>query len=289
MNTPSKGLAIITVAYHSHKPLSDLANDLNLQTCQPEHWLIVNNSPRSAEPINLDVKCEFSIVNGEEGSGFGQGCNRGLDQLNDQGWTGWVWLLNPDTMFLELDTLEKLQSRLAFFEPKSLVGTGVIGKDGCLECSAGWIDKGLRFRSRRVQENFTMMKSLRVDWLSGCSLLLKPAAHTLKPRFDESLPLYYEDMDLCLRLSRLGSPMFFLSSILIGHSRGEGSHTSPVRRRRLSTCSYVRFLQRHCPLWVQVLRVLRLIGSALLGMPFAPFGSLAAMQGLVDALRRPLK
>ena len=105
---------------------------------------------------------------------------------------------------------------------------------------------------------------MQLDWLSGCSLLLQPTAHRPPARFDPCFPLYYEDMDLCLRLAQQGAPVLWLPQPVIQHQRGEGSVTPSSRRLELSTTSYVRFLRRHCRPWVTQLRQLRLLLSALL-------------------------
>ena len=103
------GLVVLTVAYHSYEALQSLARSLNKQTFQPDHWLLINNSPQSAGQIQLAAKCEISIIEGGEGDGFGQGCNRGLAQLHCQHWNGWVWLLNPDITLRESNILNSLR------------------------------------------------------------------------------------------------------------------------------------------------------------------------------------
>ena len=125
------------------------------------------------------------------------------------------------------------------------MGTAVQSADGEMEPSAGWIDPGLRFRSRRVgPSHLDAGEPVPLDWLSGCSLCLRPSAHRPPARFDPAFLLYYEDMDLCLRLGRNGAPVIWLPSPVIHHQRGEGSSTSSRRRLQLSTVSYLRFLRR---------------------------------------------
>ena len=289
VSTSETGLVVLTVAYHSNKALRSLAKDLSDQSYQPGHWLIVNNSPNSGGSITLDAHCRISIINGHEGDGFGQGCNRGLDELHRQGWVGWIWLLNPDTTFLNDETLQQIHGCLGDFPQQALVGTALIDAQGCLEESAGWIDPGLRFRSRKVKESMSSNMPLNVDWLSGCSLLIRPSAHSIAPRFDEAFPLYYEDVDLCLRLTQKGIPIIWLSSVKVIHKCGEGSNTPSARRIRLSACSYIRFLQRHRSKWVLLLRSFRLFFKAVFGLAITPIKSSALLRGWFEACRRPLK
>ncbi len=291
MSIEKNEIAILSVAYHSHKALRELSQDLSRQTCQPKQWLVVNNSPSSARPLMLTTKCPVSVISGEEGDGFARGCNRGLDELHRLGWKGWVWLLNPDTALPEIDIFEKLVKELGALSDQALVGTVVNDINGNLEKSAGWIDPGLDFRRRKVTKSIFQKfnkNPVLVDWISGCSMIFKPTAHEIEPRFDASMPLYYEDVDLCLRLGHLGVQIFWLPSIAISHSRGFGSETPYTRRLRLSSCSYIRFLQRHRPGLVLLLRTIRLIINALVKLPLFPSRSFAVLQGCFDAFCNPI-
>jgi N-acetylglucosaminyl-diphospho-decaprenol L-rhamnosyltransferase len=287
-------LAVVTVAHHSAGVLCDLARDLASQRVVPTHWVVVDNSPLS-QPVDLAklrtdassrAPMALQLLVGREGDGFGAGCNRAMAWLEEQGWRGWVWLLNPDTALPRGDELEELTQRLAELAPHSLVGTAVDDGTGALEASGGWFTPGLRFRSRRLPSGGSGSEGpLRLDWLSGCSLALRPTAHHPSARFDPAFPLYYEDMDLCLRLGRLGAPVMWLPSPRITHRRGQGSGSSSPRRWRLSTVSYLRFLERHCPFWVVALRSLRLMVVSAVRLPLQPGRSWAVLAGALEVWR----
>lgn len=289
----------MTVAYHSQEPLEGLAADLIRQTQPPLQWLVVDNAPLSS-PLRRkgslaapeSDRLALLIVGGEEGAGFGEGCNRALDILERQGWTGWVWLLNPDASLPEPDLIERFSRLLANLPDRGLVGTAVWSPEGELEPSGGWITPGLAFRRRRIEPTLlgaARSTTLSLDWLSGCSLALRPTAHHPPARFDPGLPLYYEDMDLCLRLGVGDATCLWTSAVAIAHQRGSGSGGNRSRRVQLNTLSYWRFLQRHTPGWVRTLRGLRLLATALARLPFQPQQSIAVLRGWLWALRQPLR
>jgi GT2 family glycosyltransferase len=294
---PLLEVVVVTVAYHSEAVLPALARDLGRQSHLPQLWLLVDNSPLSApldlEPLRAAARPPSDQVDklvlrrlaGQQGDGFGDGCNRALNQLAAQGWDGWVWLLNPDTRLPDGEELGQLGQQLANLPQRTVLGTAVLDDQGALEASGGWIDPGLAFRSRRLEATaLAAGEPVAVDWLSGCSLALRPSAHEPPARFDPAFPLYYEDVDLCLRLSARGAPVLWLPQPSVRHHRGQGSNAGEPLRRRLSTISYLRFLRRHCPPWVLLLRTLRLLALTVLRLPLQPRRSLAVLGGIGPAL-----
>ena len=281
----NQNLALVTVAYHSQQAIESLAKDLARQQQCHFVWLLVDNAPLSAplKPEQLACKgVEIKIINGQEGEGFGRGCNHAFEVLKAQGFKGWVWLLNPDTNLRRGDECARMIQQLKSCDQRTVLGTAVIAADGMLEANGGWIDPGLQFRRRRVGNQLIKSKEIEaatveVDWLSGCSLVLQPEAHRPAARFDLAFPLYYEDIDLCLRLKALGAQVLWWHQLTIGHQKSSGSQVPSYRRLKLSTISYLRFIQRYCPLWVQLLRISRLIINALLRMPLQPKLSAAVL------------
>ena len=261
---------VVSVAYHSQSPLASLACDLGRHQGGISRWIVVDQAPESAPldpgPLRRQLgQVPLLVLKGQQGDGFGAGCNRAFDYLQQAGHSGWIWLLNPDTSLPKGDEAQQLLEALGELPPQAVIGTAVQDATGEIEPSAGWIDPGLNFRRRKVASADSLRtKPIRLDWLSGCSLLLQPTAHQPPARFDPCFPLYYEDMDLCLRLAQQGAPVLWLPRPVIGHQRGEGSLTPSSRRLQLSTTSYVRFLRRYRRPWVIQLRQLRLVLSALL-------------------------
>lgn len=284
----NQNLALVTVAYHSQQALESLAQDLARQEQCQFVWLLVDNAPLSAPLKPEQLACrgmEIQIINGQEGEGFGRGCNRAFDHLAAAGFNGWVWLLNPDTQLRRGDECARMIQKLKSCDQRTVLGTAVSGADGMLEASGGWIDPGLQFRRRRVGEQLIKNKEIEaavveVDWLSGCSLALKPEAHRPAARFDDDFLLYYEDIDLCLRLKAMGASVLWWHQLIIGHQKGAGSQVPSSRRLKLSTISYLRFINRYCPKWVQLLRVARLVINSLLRMPLQPKRSAAVLWSL---------
>jgi N-acetylglucosaminyl-diphospho-decaprenol L-rhamnosyltransferase len=284
---------VVTIAHNSNAVLPALAADLARQSRRPVAWLVVDNSPLSAPLAAVPLRqagLPLRVLTGVEGDGFGAGCNRAFELLAAEGWRGWVWLLNPDTALPRGDELAALQAQLAALPAVALVGTAVEDGAGGLEASGGWIDPGLRFRRRRIGAGQALLTGpLALDWLSGCSLALRPGDHRPPLRFDERFPLYYEDMDLCLRQRLRGVPVLWLPWPRVLHRRGTGSAGPGPRRHHLSSLGYLRFVRRHCPAWVFALRAVRLLVLSLLRLPLQPRRSLAVLDALAMVLFEGLR
>jgi GT2 family glycosyltransferase len=67
-----------------------------------------------------------------------------------------------------------------------------------------------------------------VDWVPGAFSILRPQALRQTGFFDPAFFLYYEEVDLCLRLKRAGHTVWYWPDVVITHLGGESSrqHTS---------------------------------------------------------------
>ena len=283
--------AIITIAYQSEFALKKLAAEFFKQQLRPTCWLIVDNSPVSAPFLQIDTPFFTHILAGKEGDGFGAGCNRGLDWLASQGWSDWVWLLNPDITFSNPKLLGNLADKVRSFPVDAVIGTAVTDPYGIFEANGGWIQTGLNYRSSLLDPkslNNPEDQLIEVDWVSGCSLLLNPGKQNPPLRFDPLLPLYFEDIDFCLRAKQQKIRCLWSSSIKLTHQRGCGSQGSAKRREKLKLISNIRFLQRYQSAWVVYFHTIRIITLAICKAPCQPQRSMGALLGVIHAWIRPL-
>jgi len=84
-----------------------------------------------------------------------------------------------------------------------------------------------------------------VPWVLGAALLLRRTAFEAVGGFDESYFMYFEEVDLCLRLRALQSQIHFTPSATVLHVNG--ASTSQQRKEMLITHfrSSERFYRRH--------------------------------------------
>jgi GT2 family glycosyltransferase len=63
----------------------------------------------------------------------------------------------------------------------------------------------------------------RVDWVPGAFTILRPSALERVGYFDPAFFLYYEEVDLCLRMKQAGIPVWYWPDIEVIHIGGESS------------------------------------------------------------------
>jgi len=76
----------------------------------------------------------------------------------------------------------------------------------------------------RINRTFADLEQpAKVDWITGAFLILRPSTLAEVGLFDPAFFLYYEEVDLCLRMKEAGYEVWFWPDIVITHICGESS------------------------------------------------------------------
>jgi hypothetical protein len=196
----------------------------------PFEIIIVNNSP--SEELNDLKKRENLKIIQNENNGFSKGCNLGVKYASGE----FLMFLNPDTTLIKdffADLIEKT-SVLSY----GAVGLKLYYPDNNFQVSFGKfptfnnerynkkIEIAFRNKDMKIMEetenNFRDITS--VDWVSGTSLFMKKLIFDDIKGFDERFFMYYEDADLCKRLSLKGLKTYFYPYSGIVHYKGENAN-----------------------------------------------------------------
>ena len=108
----------------------------------------------------------------------------------------------------------------------------------------GTVRPGNRFTRRYHMDGWDRTTEREVDWVSGCCMLIPRAAFEQVGGFDESFPLYGEELDMATRLHRAGWKVAFTPQVEIVHEIG----VSTGRSRRMLVMhsnSIYRYYRKH--------------------------------------------
>lgn len=190
------------------------------------------------------------VIQTGENLGFGRGVNRGVAASRSP----YVAALNPDVV-LQPGALEQMAAFLLHNASAGLVGPRLVDKEGRVHASCGMhpqlIDEVcrkfllhlvfpfLKFRRQRPQ------RSREVGWVTGACFLARRRALEAAGGMDASIFMYYEDVDLCLRLRQAGWKVFYLPEATGMHVGGESAKQALGRMLMVSETSYDYFVRKH--------------------------------------------
>jgi len=227
-------ISAIIVNYHCYEltvraAASVLADQSNAQV------IVVDNSvdPSQSKALQALLPVEVKFIISSENIGFGRACNLALRDAKHE----WVFLLNPDAYVLKgcLSTLvDFLENRpqagavapLAYWNkertwllPPGQLLTPARELGLWLALHWPWLGKkvGVAF-SRWALRCHLSDQAVSQAMLSGGHVLLRRSAlDAVGGLFDADFFMYFEDMDLCLRLRKSGFDLYYLPAAQVVH------------------------------------------------------------------------
>ncbi len=150
--------------------------------------------------------------------GFAKACNRAVNLSKGE----YVLMCNPDVEMMD----KSFQHLLDFADQQGdfgLIGSQLLNPDGSVQASARKFPtlmdllanrlSFLPFLSRRSRRYLLKGKDLQeptqVDWMVGAAMLMKKDMFTSIGGFDERFFIFFEDTDLCRRLSQEGHEVWY--------------------------------------------------------------------------------
>lgn len=236
------GEITVSIVSHGHGELvSGLLSDLSV--C-PEvgHVILTINIP---EPEIGDLDRDWvSVVNNRAPQGFGCNHNAAFAQVR----TPYFVVLNPDVRLCG----NPFPTLLACMEmaDAALCAPAVVNPAGGVEDSARYfptlvnmIMKALRIHDGRLHYSLGDSPML-APWVAGMFMLFRHDDYAAITGFDEGFFLYYEDVDICARLSRLGRNVMLCPTSRVVHDARRASRRD-LRHMTWHARSMARYFRKH--------------------------------------------
>jgi len=186
-----------------------------------------------------DYRFPVRIIRNTSPQGFGENHNAAFRQAHSR----YFCVLNPD---IRLNS-EPFSALLFSLESDDIgiVAPLVCSTEGTIEDSARRIPTPLRIVAKLLMRNpkpdyVVGPDPVYPDWIAGMFMLFPSHVYECMGGFNERYFLYYEDVDLCSRLSLAGYRIMLNPEVSVVHDARRESHRN-FRYLRWHLCSIIRF------------------------------------------------
>ncbi|MBR8832407.1 MAG: hypothetical protein N5P05_001871 [Chroococcopsis gigantea SAG 12.99] len=267
----------LTVNYNSSRLIEKLIASLPGEG--EYELLVVNNSADDRAIYNLQSS-RVRVIASPNNLGFGKACNLGLDWIYERDSQSLVWLINPDAYLLP-ESLTSAREFLIENPEVGILGTEVYEPDGSLWFGWGYFNRGNgEIISMKSPLDYEGKSYKKVEWVTGCSLIINLVHFSAPPQFDHDYFLYCEDFDFCKRYAREGYVVAMTGRIKVIHSPSSITLRYGYLQLTQNIYSYLLSLEKHTSFWILYGRFLRMIFMSLIVLPVKPRFSLAKLAGI---------
>ena len=178
----------------------------------PESRSIFEEAFPQSRTESFEVKCTWNNAN----VGFAAACNQGIRAAREDGFDGYIWLLNNDT---EPET-NALKELLATAESShaGITGSRIVSPDGKFLGGVGFVDSNfatVRRASSPEERGF--------NYVEGSSFLISPECLFRTGELSEDYFLYFEESDYCYKARQQGFDLAWATESIVRHDVGSST------------------------------------------------------------------
>lgn len=241
MNLNEVGLVSVSVVSHGQLAMvADLLADLEKYCLSSHLEVVVTINTNELNEVNLELySYPIKIIKNDRPKGFGANHNQAFKAASGS----FFCVLNPDVRLVENPfpaLIKVLQSTQV-----GVCAPLVINMDGAVEDSARrfpnpWTILNRIISGKRLADYTLGHVELLPDWVGGMFMLFRSTTYQQINGFDERYFLYYEDVDICARLTNLGFYVVHCPVVRVVHLAQRASHKS-LKYLRWHITSMLRF------------------------------------------------
>ncbi len=203
-----KNLTVVIVTYKTpEKIILDCLRSIDSKI----KVLIVENSENFkhkkqilSQFSNVEVLCTGKNL------GYGAGNNYGIKSAQ----TDYILILNPDVICAK-DFFSNIIDLIFKTEDFSIIGCQYLHDD--IFMPAGFFDEKKNNKFVKDFRNNNIKSLSKVEWVTGCSMLLNLKKFKTKDIFDQDFFLYFEEFDLCKSINEAGKNVYTSNKLKIHH------------------------------------------------------------------------
>lgn len=206
------------------------------------HIVVADNASNDQPERLVQRFPQIRLLLSKKNLGYSKAINRALQECH----SAYIVIMNPDTLVLNgffADVLNYIENN----KEVGVVGPKIFDSDGSVQGSARRFPTPWSYafgrkspitrifpKNRMTQKEFMCFdcagtKEIPVDWVSGACMVIRREVFDAVGGFDERFFLYWEDTDLCKRISAAGWRVVYYPKAEIKHLVGVSSSKSPLR------------------------------------------------------------
>ncbi len=237
-----RDITLSVVSHRQNRLLNQLLEDIG-RFCANRATVLVTLNTDDPEPLLASrMPGAIEVISNVRPKGFGANHNAAFAKCQ----TPFFCVANPD-LRLRANPFTSLSETLS--DPAvGVVGPLVRNPSGSVEDSARRFPSvssllGKLWGGATGPDYPIDHGPIAVDWIAGMFMLFRADTYRAVGGFDEDYFLYYEDVDLCRRLTRLGMKVLYDPLAEVAHDARRASHRD-IRLAGHHIASIVRFLTR---------------------------------------------
>jgi GT2 family glycosyltransferase len=200
---------VITVILNTNRKDDTLAclASLHDSAYLRNHIIVLDNASTDGSVESIRERFpEVDIIELDENKGYAGNNNVGIRAALEKG-ADWVFVLNEDTL-LAPDSIEKLVNAAEADPAVGIAGPMVYHHDepDVIQSAGGSFGPYLEsiHIAHNVPDRGQFKEPARVDWISGCAILVRRAVIEDVGILDERFFYYWEETEWCMRAGRSG-------------------------------------------------------------------------------------
>jgi GT2 family glycosyltransferase len=234
-------ISVLIVTWNSAAHIADCLESLRATTSRNLDIVVVDNQSSDQTRDIIRSFSNVELIETGANLGFAPAMNLAMQIASRP----FICLLNPDTLVSPF-ALDRLATFLEENRSVAAVGPRLVDENGAIVRNCARPFPSLRETVVRqfgiakiVPEQFVIGMAMRaallstipvsVPSLTGAALMFRRSSMLQVGLLDETIPMYFEDLDYCARLRKVGR-IFYVPNAVIVHPGGKSADVAPVRK-----------------------------------------------------------
>ncbi len=243
-------LSVILVNHNGKGYIEDCLDSIkrNLKGIRSEIIVVDNHSTDGSVDILKKRYPSIRLLCNLENVGFSRANNQGLKA----GRGDYVLIINTDTLVYS-NSIKTMMAEMKEHPDRGGVGPALLTGNNDYQVSFGGKVNFFSEAAKKIFLNRIYRNRLRknqkqrdVEWLSAACFLSRRDILERAGMFDEKYFLYFEDIDLCMRIREKGWKLVYLPEARVFHIGGASTKQRKLNSRFHYRKSQLYFYKKHC-------------------------------------------